>query len=105
LFTALFTASPQAPRLQRNGNHRFGRPARDISGRHRIADPARRRRRDDAAGRLIKVFDFNTCALFGRHRWPAPIAIGLLTVAIVAAIATWVLLNGANPIHFSAPAA
>ena len=42
--------------------------------------------------------------LFGRPRWPAPIAIGLLILAIVAAIATWILLNGTNPIHFSAPA-
>ena len=41
--------------------------------------------------------------IFGRPRWPAPIAIGLLMVAIVAAVATWILLNGTNPIHFSAP--
>ncbi len=41
--------------------------------------------------------------IFGRPRWPAPIAIGLLIVAIVAAVATWILLNGTNPIHFSAP--
>ena len=35
--------------------------------------------------------------------WSARIAVGLLVVAITAAILTWVLLNGTNPIHFSAP--
>ena len=30
--------------------------------------------------------------------------IGLLIVAIAAAILTWILLNGINLIHFSAPA-
>ena len=32
------------------------------------------------------------------------VVIGLLIVAIAAAILTWILLNGTNPIHFSAPA-
>jgi putative oxidoreductase len=41
--------------------------------------------------------------LFGRTVWSARIAIGLLVVAIGAAILTWILLNGTNPIHFSAP--
>jgi hypothetical protein len=33
------------------------------------------------------------------------VVIGLLIVAIAAAILTWILLNGTNPIHFSAPPA
>lgn len=41
--------------------------------------------------------------LFGRTVWSARIAIGLLIVAIAAALFTWVLLNGTNPIHFDAP--
>ena len=41
--------------------------------------------------------------LFGRTVWSARMAIGLLIVAIAAAILTWILLNGSNPIHFSAP--
>ena len=32
------------------------------------------------------------------------VVIGLLIVAIAAAILIWILLNGTNPIHFSAPA-
>jgi putative oxidoreductase len=28
----------------------------------------------------------------------------LFVVAIAAAVATWILLNGTNPIHFSGPA-
>ncbi|MDT5328500.1 MAG: putative oxidoreductase [Mycobacterium sp.] len=42
---------------------------------------------------------------FGRARWPGVITVGLFLVAIAAAVATWVLLNGTNPIHFSSPAA
>jgi protein-S-isoprenylcysteine O-methyltransferase Ste14 len=42
---------------------------------------------------------------FGRARWPGVITIGLFVVAIAAAVATWVLLNGTNPLHFSSPAA
>lgn len=41
--------------------------------------------------------------LFGRTVWSARIAFGLLIVAIAAAILTWILLNGTNPIHFNAP--
>jgi uncharacterized ion transporter superfamily protein YfcC len=29
----------------------------------------------------------------------------LLVLAIIAAVATWVVLNGKNPIHLTAPAA
>jgi putative oxidoreductase len=43
--------------------------------------------------------------VFGRVGWSSRIAVGLLVVAVVAAIATWVLLNGTNPIHFTAPPA
>ncbi len=41
--------------------------------------------------------------VFGRTGWPARVAVGLLIVAIAAAVLTWVLLNGSNPIHFTAP--
>lgn len=41
--------------------------------------------------------------LFGRTTWPARITVGLLILAAVAAVLTWVLLNGTNPIHFTAP--
>lgn len=41
--------------------------------------------------------------VFGRTTWSPRIAVGLLTLAIAAAIFTWILLNGTNPIHFSAP--
>lgn len=40
---------------------------------------------------------------FKRPTWPAAITIGAKTVAVLAAIATWVLLNGTNPIHFATP--
>jgi putative oxidoreductase len=40
----------------------------------------------------------------GRERYGSRIAVGLLIVAIAAAVLTWVLLNGSNPIHFTAPA-
>lgn len=42
--------------------------------------------------------------IFGRSRVSTRIAVGLLVVAIAAALLTWILLNGANPIHFTAPA-
>jgi putative oxidoreductase len=42
---------------------------------------------------------------FGRARWPGVITVGLFVVAIAAAVATWILLNGTNPLHFSRPAA
>jgi len=41
--------------------------------------------------------------VFGRARWPGFIAVGLFAVAIAAAVATWILLNGTNPIHLSDP--
>jgi uncharacterized membrane protein YphA (DoxX/SURF4 family) len=41
--------------------------------------------------------------LFGKTTWPPRIAVGLLILAIAAAILTWIALNGTNPIHFSAP--
>jgi putative oxidoreductase len=41
--------------------------------------------------------------LFGRTRWPGFVTVGLFVVAVAAAVATWVLLNGSNPIHFSSP--
>jgi len=41
--------------------------------------------------------------VFGRTTWSPRIAVGLLILAIAAAIFTWILLNGTNPIHFSAP--
>lgn len=43
--------------------------------------------------------------LFGRSRWPGFVVIGLFVVAIAAAVATWILLNGTNPIHWKAPGA
>ncbi len=42
--------------------------------------------------------------VFGRSRFGLRIAVGLLVVAVAAAVLTWVLLNGTNPIHFTAPA-
>jgi putative oxidoreductase len=42
--------------------------------------------------------------LFGRSRWPGLITVTLFLVAVAAAIATWVLLNGVNPIHLKKPA-
>jgi len=41
--------------------------------------------------------------LFGKTTWSPRIAVGLLILAIAAAILTWIALNGTNPIHFSAP--
>lgn len=41
--------------------------------------------------------------LLGRARWPGAVAIVLLIVAIAAAVATWILLNGSNPLHLSDP--
>lgn len=42
--------------------------------------------------------------LFGRARWPAFVAVLLFLVAVAAGVATWVLLNGSNPIHLGKPA-
>ena len=41
--------------------------------------------------------------LFGRHRWPGVISVGLLVIGIAAAVATWVLLNGTNTLHMTSP--
>jgi putative oxidoreductase len=41
--------------------------------------------------------------MLGRTRLDVRIAVGLLILAIAAALLTWILLNGANPIHFTAP--
>jgi putative oxidoreductase len=43
--------------------------------------------------------------VFGNWRVGVRVALGLLVVAIAAAVLTWTLLNGTNPIHFTAPAA
>lgn len=40
---------------------------------------------------------------FGRARWPAAVTVALFVVAVVAAVATWVLLKGTNPIHLTHP--
>jgi uncharacterized membrane protein YphA (DoxX/SURF4 family) len=42
--------------------------------------------------------------VFGNWRFGLRVAVGLLIVAVAAALATWILLNGSNPIHFTAPA-
>jgi putative oxidoreductase len=42
--------------------------------------------------------------IFGRSRFGIRVAVGLLILAIAAALLTWILLNGTNPIHFTAPA-
>ncbi|TFV55572.1 DoxX family protein [Mycobacterium sp. PS03-16] len=41
--------------------------------------------------------------LGARVRPGVRVAVALLVVAVVAAVLTWVALNGSNPIHFSAP--
>jgi putative oxidoreductase len=41
--------------------------------------------------------------LLRRAPWPAALAWGLLAVGIAAAVVTWVILNGSNPIHVTAP--
>jgi putative oxidoreductase len=43
--------------------------------------------------------------IFGRSAVGGRVAMGLLVVAIAAALLTWMLLNGSNPIHFTAPPA
>lgn len=42
--------------------------------------------------------------LWGRAQWPTLVSVLLLIVAIAAAVATWVFLNGVNPLHLTAPA-
>jgi uncharacterized membrane protein YphA (DoxX/SURF4 family) len=41
--------------------------------------------------------------ILGRTRFDARVAVGLLVLAVAAALLTWILLNGTNPIHFTAP--
>ncbi|MET0897275.1 MAG: DoxX family protein [Mycobacterium sp.] len=41
--------------------------------------------------------------LWGRAQWPTLVSVTLFVVAIAAAVATWVLLNGTNPLHLSTP--
>jgi putative oxidoreductase len=43
--------------------------------------------------------------IFGSWRFGVRVALGLLVVAVAAALLTWILLNGSNPIHFTAPPA
>ncbi|MCV7132465.1 DoxX family protein [Mycobacterium hodleri] len=43
--------------------------------------------------------------VFARPSWPGTVTIPLFLVAVAAAVATWVLLNGVNPLHLSAPGA
>jgi putative oxidoreductase len=43
--------------------------------------------------------------LFGRARWPGAVTVILFLVAVAAGVATWVLLNGSNPIHLHHPTA
>jgi putative oxidoreductase len=43
--------------------------------------------------------------IFGRWRFSARVAMGMLVLATGAALLTWILLNGTNPIHFTAPEA
>jgi uncharacterized membrane protein YphA (DoxX/SURF4 family) len=42
---------------------------------------------------------------FGRARWPGLLTVTLFLVAVAAAVATWVLLKGTNPFHFTEPTA
>lgn len=42
--------------------------------------------------------------VLGRMTWSARMATGVLVAAVAAAVLTWVVLLGTNPIHFSAPA-
>jgi uncharacterized membrane protein YphA (DoxX/SURF4 family) len=41
--------------------------------------------------------------VFGWSRWPGFVSVVMFVVAVAAAVATWILLNGTNPIHFSDP--
>jgi putative oxidoreductase len=43
--------------------------------------------------------------LFGTSRWPALVTVALFVVAVAAADATWISMNGTNPIHVTASAA
>ena len=41
--------------------------------------------------------------LWGRSSWPRLVSTVVLVIAIIAAVVTWVVLNGTNPIHLSTP--
>ncbi|MEU0497824.1 DoxX family membrane protein [Mycobacterium sp. NPDC006124] len=41
--------------------------------------------------------------VFGRPSWPGAVTVPSFLVAVAAAVATWVLLNGVNPLHLSTP--
>jgi putative oxidoreductase len=41
--------------------------------------------------------------VFGRTQFGPRVAVGVLILGIAAAVLTWTLLNGTNPIHFTAP--
>lgn len=41
---------------------------------------------------------------FGRHRWPGAVSVFLFVVGVASAVATWILLNGTNPLHLTNPA-
>jgi hypothetical protein len=43
--------------------------------------------------------------ILGRTQFNVRVAVGLLVLAVAAALLTWILLNGANPIHLTAPPA
>jgi uncharacterized membrane protein YphA (DoxX/SURF4 family) len=42
--------------------------------------------------------------ILARERFSGRVAVGLLVLAVAAAALTWILLNGSNPIHLTAPA-
>jgi putative oxidoreductase len=41
--------------------------------------------------------------VWGWAQWPKLLTMALLALAVAAAVAAWVTLNGTNPIHFAAP--
>jgi hypothetical protein len=43
--------------------------------------------------------------VFGRARWPGIVTVGLFVIAVAAAVVTWILLNGTNPLHPESQAA
>jgi uncharacterized membrane protein YphA (DoxX/SURF4 family) len=42
--------------------------------------------------------------VFGRAQGSRSVAVGVLAAAVVVAVATWIALNGTNPIHFTGTA-
>ena len=43
------------------------------------------------------------CRVLRRSAWSTALTVGLLVLAVAAAVVTWVALYGVNPIHFTAP--